>query len=148
MTAAGPHRKSREEIGRYASYDSAMVVMEVDSPMNTSEFPKDEKQVLSDQLFNLINKIDETLDQRDSALILNSFAATTPDLKRSIAKSIDRMDVMQLSTMQTLRKQLEELRNDVDENEKKELLNKESQKKLMSKISLLIVEADQTHREE
>ena len=78
-----PPNRTREDIGRYASYDSAMVVMEVDSPMNTSEFPQDEKQVLSNQLFLLINKIDETLDQRESALILNSFTAT-PDLKRSI----------------------------------------------------------------
>ena len=39
----GPHRTT-EGIGRYASYVSAMVVMEVDSPIgNTSEFPQDEK---------------------------------------------------------------------------------------------------------
>ena len=69
-----------------------MVIMEVDSPMNTSEFPQDEKQILSNQLFLLINKIDETLDQRESALILNSFAPS-PDLQRSLCKSIDMMDV-------------------------------------------------------
>ena len=94
-----------------------MVVMEVDSPMHTSEHPPDERMQLSNQLFLLINKIDETLDQRESALILNSFTPT-PDLKRSICKSIDRMDVTQLSTMKKLHSQLEDLRNDVDENEK------------------------------
>ena len=117
--------------------------MEVDSPIHTSEYPPEERIQLSNQLFLLINKIDETLDQRESALILNSFTPT-PDLKRSICKSIDRMDVTQLSTMKKLHSQLEDLRNDVVENEKIEQEKKETQQQLMSKISNLIAEADET----
>ena len=63
--AAVSHKRANEDnLYKYASRDSNLVVVESDSPLCDSEqfSEQDERYQLSSQLFNLISRIDETLD--------------------------------------------------------------------------------------
>ena len=72
---------------------------------------KGERDRLSTQLIDLISRIDETLEDRESIVVFQTSGLSS--LRSSIATSIEQMDVKQLKEMKILHQQLDDLRRDV-----------------------------------
>lgn len=96
---------------------------------------------------SLLEKLDETLNSRESILSFSEFDFTD-DQRKSIRQSVQQMDINQFDEIKKMYSQLANLKEELDENEKEEAQKKEKQDELKEKITRLIKEAEELNKED
>ena len=96
---------------------------------------------------SLLEKLDETLNARESILSFSEFDLTD-DQRKSIRQSCQMMDITQFDEVKKMYAQLESLKEDLDENVKLENEKKATQDELKEKITRLIREAEELSKDD